>query len=223
MRNEILIDHLPRKMVNNKVLVGLKDTFEGFTSNGGIKLVNLTEEDSWGDSIEFNISEFVMRHGKVILTPEVITKGSFGYETENELVPGDTVFWNLISFQSHIPFVYKKSLYLMVDYHEILARKRNGELTPINGYALFTPVGETLQALSYVIQKKITDEWELCRLPDKNVEYENKNRTVADCWEVGDHVRLLVQASPYKLEGNIQKTLDKEYFACPVNFIICTI
>lgn len=223
MRNVLFIDDMPTKMVNNKVLVGVEDTFEGFQTKGGIHLVNLTEPDSWGDSHQYNISEFVMRHGKVLLTPEVITKGTFSYETDCELVGGDTVWWNLISFQQHIPLIYKKKLMLMVDYHEILARKREEVITPINGMGLFTPVRKTSTALMYSRTEKFSDEWILHTLPENNVRYEDDKRSASTIWSVGDHVRLLVGGSPYKLEGTINTTLEEPLYACPMNYVICTV
>ena len=223
MRNQIFIDEMPVKMVNNKVLIGVEDTFEGFQTKGGIHLVNLTNEDSWADSHQYNISEFVMRFGKVLLVPEVISKGTFSYKTECELLPGDTVWWNLISFQQHIPLLYKKKLMLMVDYHEILARKRDEKITPINGMGLFTPVENTKTALSYSIKDRFTDEWVLDTLPDKYASYADDRRNASRIWEVGDHVRLLVGGSPYKLEGTINNTLEKPLYACPMNYVICTV
>lgn len=223
MRNAIYIDSLPTGMVNNNVLVGVEDTFEGFQTKGGIHLVNLTEPDSWADSHQYNISEFVMRHGKVMLTPKSITRGSFTYDTDVELEVGDTIWWNLISFQNHIPLIYKKQLLLMVDYHEILARKRGDVITPINGMGLFTPVEKSRTALSYVVQTGFSDEWVLDTLPEKNVRYKDDRRSASTIWEVGDKVRLLVGGSPYKLEGTINKSLEKELYACPMNYVICTV
>jgi len=223
MRNQIYIDSLPTAMVNNKVLVGVEDTFEGFKTKGGIELVNLTEPDSWADSKQFNISEFVMRNGKVLLVPKVITKGSFTYNTDCELEIGDTVWWNLISFQNHVPLIYNRKLYLMVDYHEILARKRDGKITPINGMGLFTPVAKTSTALSYCVQTGFSDEWILDTLPQRPLRYKDDRRSVSDIWAVGDKVRLLVGGSPFKLEGTINKSLEKELYACPMNYVICTV
>ena len=223
MRGQLIIDAIPTGMVNNKVLVGVEDTFGTFTSKGGIIMVNLTEEDSWGDSAQYNISEFVMRHGKVLLVPKVISRGTFSYDTDCELKVGDTVFWNLISFQQHVPLVYNKQLFLMVDYHEILAYKREDKITPVNGMGLFTPVQSEKKALSYAVQNTVTDEWILDAKPVTKVKYKDDRRSYDEnLWQVGDKVRLLVGSSPFKLEGTIKTTLDKQLYACPMNFIICT-
>jgi hypothetical protein len=222
MRGELRIESMPKEMVNNKILVGVDDTFAGFTSKGGIQLVNLTVDDTWGDSDQYNISEFVMRHGKVLKVPQIISRGSFNYDTECELREGDTVFWNLAGFSDHLPLVLDKKLILMVDYHEILARKRGDDITPINGNGLFSSVEVITAFFKYQFKTKVSDSWILEVLPEKNVKHVKDNRGVADCWAVGDKVRLLVRSSPYKLEGNINTTLDKELYACPMNYIICT-
>lgn len=223
MRNEININQLPTKAINNRVLVEVEDVFTSFKTESGIELVNLTENDSWADSKEFNISEFVVRYGKVVLVPEVITKGSFSYKTTTEINVGDIVFWNLISFQDHIPLRYNKRLFLLVDYHEIHAKETpNGVLIPVNGFGLFYPVLETITALSYSQTMGISDEWILAAKPLNNVVYANSERNASDVWEIGDKVRLLVRQSPFKLEGTIRRKLEKELYACPMNFIICT-
>lgn len=221
MRGELFIEDMPIRMVNNMVLVGVEDTFAGFTTKGGIKLVNLTEEETWGDSKEFTISEFVMRYGKVMQLPNVITKGTFNYNTGCELRVGDTVFWSLVSFSQHIPIVYKRNLMLMVDYHEILARKRDNFVVPINGYGIFSPIGEERILLSHRINNEVSDDWVLEVKPEVNVKYDDNARPVSDIWDVGDHVKLLVRHSPYKLEGTINTLLDKKLYACPMNYIIC--
>lgn len=223
MRGELFIEDMPIRMVNNMVLVGVEDTFAGFTTKGGIKLVNLTEEETWGDSKEFTISEFVMRYGKVMQLPNVITKGSFNYKTGCELEVGDTVFWSLISFSQHLPLVYNRNLMLMIDYHEILAYKRGHQVTPVNGFGLFSPVGEEKVLLKHRINNEISDEWILEAKPTVNVRYDKNARPVSNQWEVGEKVKLLVKQSPYKLEGNINTLLNKKLYACPMNYIICTV
>ena len=203
-------------------MVEVEDVFSSFETKSGIQLVNLTENDSWGDSNQYNISEFVMRYGKVVLIPEVITKGSFSYNTIPEIKKGDIVFWNLICFQDLIPLKFNEKLYLLVDYHELHAKESDGKLIPINGFGLFSPVSETFSALSYSKTQNISDKWILEELPENNVIYDDPDKNASDIWEKGDMVRLVVRQSPYKLEGTIRRKLDKELYACPMNFIICT-
>jgi hypothetical protein len=223
LRDEIIVDKLPVRVINNRVLVKIEDTFSGFKTKGGIDLVNLTTEDTWGDSHQYNISEFVPRWGEVIVAPETVTKGSFNYDTDVEVKPGDIVFWSLVSFQGHIPIVYNKQRYLLVDYHEILCLYRNNEIIPVNGYGLFSAVETEERALTFVKKNKVSDIWKLKYLPHKNVRYADRNRQPADIWEPGDHVHLVVRSSPFKIEGTINKLIDEELYACPMNFIICSL
>lgn len=222
MRNELIVAKRPVRAVNNLVVVSVQDTFEGFRTRGGIELVNLTENDSWGDSGEYNISEFVMRYGTVEHVPEVISKGSYNYRTNVEVKRGDIVFWNLISFKDHIPIVVEKQLFLLVDYHELIARERDGEVTPLNGMGLFSPVELKQKIIAHTITAKLSDDWILEKLPDNKVVYDDHSRSDSDVWEVGDKVKLLVRQSPYKLEGTIRRRLEKELYACPIKYIICT-
>lgn len=223
LRDEIIVDELPVRVINNRLLVKIEDTFSGFKTKGGIELVNLTTEDTWGDSHQYNISEFVPRWGIVYKAPDIVTRGSFNYNTKVEVEEGDLVFWSLVSFQGHIPIVHDKQRYLLVDYHEILCLIRGDEIVPVNGYGLFSPVGKEEKALEFTKRNKVSDVWKLEYLPKENVRYIDKNRKPADIWEKGDNVILLVRTSPFKIEGNINKLLDKELYACPMNFIICSV
>jgi hypothetical protein len=209
--------------VNHRVLVKVVDTFSGFRTKGGVDLVNLTTDDTWGDSSQFNISEFVPRWGRVVCAPHIITKGSFNYDTDVEICPVDLVFWSLVSFQGHIPLVFEGERYLLVDYHEILCRVRGGKITPVNGYGLFSAVPTEEKVIEYVKKSKVSETWRLEILPKRKVWYTDRSRQASDIWEPGDHVRLLVKSSPFKIEGTINKLIDKDLYACPMNFIICSV
>lgn len=223
LRDEIFVDSLPVGMVNNRVLVKIVDTFSGFKTKGGINMVNLTMDDTWGDSNEFNISEFVPRWGEVVVLPEVITRGSFNYDTNVDAKIGDLAFWSLVSFQGHIPLVHEGQRYLLIDYHEILCVLREGILLPINGYGLFSPVQTEEKLLDYTKKSRISETWKIEILPERKVWYADVNRQPSDIWERGDLVRLLVKSSPFKIEGTINKLLDADLYACPMNYVICTV
>lgn len=223
MRGEITIDRLPVATVGNQVLVRVHDIFSGFTTKGGIQLVNLTDEEAWADSQQFNISEFAVRKGEVVVVPERIHKGSFDYSTVCEVEPGDTVYWSLISFKDHVPLNHDGVKYLLVDYHELLLKQSNGSLQPINGNGLFLPVSKEEQLLAYTVQTKVTDEWVLWKKPKEQVVYDRADRNFEHIWEEGDHVRLLVGSNPFKVEGDIRKELGADIYACPMKYIICTV
>lgn len=220
MRNELRVDEIG-KPVANKVLVKVIDTFSEFRSKGGIDVMNALHEDAWADSKEATISEFAIRFGEVINVPDTITRGSFDYETELEIAPGDIVYWNLISFKEHTPLVYNDSKYLLVDYHELLFRIRDGKKTPINGFALITPIAEETTILQYTVKQNVTERWTLKTKPEKiNIELDERN-LFTDQWEEGDIIHILVRDKPFRVEGAINRVLKEELYAIPLKMILC--
>jgi len=219
MRNELEVDYIG-KPVGNKVLVQVIDTFNEFRSHGGIDVVNATHEDAWADSKEATISEFVIRFGTVKSVPTKITRGSFDYETELEIQPGDIVYWNLISFKEHVPLIHNGRKYLLVDYHEILFRIREGKMTPINGFCLLEPIAEETKVLAYTTKQSVTERWKLVKRPERlNLELVERNE-FQDVWNEGDTIHLLVRDKPYKVEGKMNRILAKQYYAAPMRMIL---
>lgn len=221
MRNELYLDKIGRPIRNN-ILVEVIDTFEGFTTKTGINLVNATDKDAWGDSEKFNITEFIIRYGTVVKLPKKITAGTFDYDTENELVLGDTVYWNSISFREHTPIVVGDKKYLLVDYHEVILRIRNDNVTPINGFCLLLPIQEERTAFEYTVRTEKSNRWILYRKPEKLVTELNPRNYFDDIWEIGETVYIQLIDKPYKLEGYINKTLRDNLYACPLRMIMCS-
>jgi co-chaperonin GroES (HSP10) len=229
MRNEIIVDKLGKPLMN-KVLVKVTDTFDEFKSKGGIDVINSVHEDSWNDSPGYNITEFVPRHGSVVDFPFKITHGSYDYETVNELCIGDEVWWSSISFKDHQPIVCGNDKYLLVDYHEILVvynyrAFRNGnpvELFPVNGNVILKPVAREEKALDWVIRHRKTDLWEIYIKPYRLNKELNPLNEFKDVWEEGDIVYISVYDSPFKLEGDINRSLSEDLYVCPLRFVLCS-
>jgi len=221
MRNEIYLDKTGKPITNN-ILVEVIDTFEGFTTKTGIRLVNATDNDSWGDSDKFNITEFIIRYGKVVRIPDKISSGTFDYDTELEVEIGDTVYWNSISFKEHTPLVVDDKKYLLADYHEVILRIRGNEVTPVNGFCLLLPIKETFKAMEFAYTTEKSSKWELYRKPEKLVTELNPRNYFDDIWEVGETVYIQLIDKPYKLEGYINRAMDKELYACPLRMIMCS-
>lgn len=221
MRNELYVDMLV-KPVCNKILVEVTDTFNEFRSKGGIDVVNAAHEEAWADSQVAVISEFVPRFGRVVSMPKKITRGSFDYETTNELLVNDIVYWNLISFKEHIPLVYQKRKYLLVDYHEVIFRIRAGVMAPVNGFVLLTPVAEETKILEYRSRQNVTEKWKIFRLPENHNKELNPDNEFTPQWEEGDIVHIMVFDKPFKVEGQINSALDKQYYAVYERMIMCT-
>lgn len=219
MRNEITTEKLGRP-VYNRVLVQVIDTFNEFKTKAGVAVVNAAHDEAWADSEQASITEFIPRHGIVHSLPKRITKGSFDYDTELEIEPGDIVYWNSISFKESIPLVYGKKKFLLVDYHELLLRIRYDKITPINGFALLRAVEKEEKVLSYTVQRNVTERWEIAYMPEKvNVEL-NKWNEFDNVWEVGDIVYLAVIDKPFKIEGFMNRYMDEVLYAIPLRMIL---
>ena len=219
MRNELITQIIGRP-VRNKVLVEVTDIFNGIQRESGIYLPNHAHEEAWGRSPGFSLDEFFIRHGKVIAVPKIITHGTFDYETECELQEGDIAYWNISCFKDSQPVVMGDRKFLLVDYHEILIRVRDGVICPINGYALFTAIEEEERALVYTVKKK-KPKWTLYQKPEKLPVEHNPKYFYTDVFNAGDVVYLKVGDKPFKLEGEINKTLPIELYACPIRMILC--
>lgn len=222
MRNELIVTKLGIPVMN-KVLIEVTDTFEGFKSKGGLDLINYAADDAWADIKGYNISEFVIRHGKVIAVPDSLSPGSFDYKTIIEIMPGDDVYWNSISFKEHIPIVYENRKFLLVDYHEILFINIFGELRPINGNVLLNPIQSEEKALEYVVKHEKTDKWIIYKKPAiPNIELNEKNK-FTDIWFEGDVVYLSILDKPFKVEGDVNKQFDEDLYCCPLKMVLCSI
>lgn len=221
MRNEIFTDRIGRP-VCNMVLVSVEDTFNEIKTDSGLILPNAAHADTWSRSPGYSFDEFAIRFGKVVSLPKVITAGSFDYETELEIEVGDTVYWNLMSFKNHIPVTCGDKKYLLVDYHEIIMKvDQKGQIEPLNGYCLFTPIAKEESFGVYKVTEEITEKWKIYQKPKSlNVEL-NPRYVFDDIWEVGDIVLLLVATHPFKIEGDLVKHLPVELFAAPLRMILC--
>lgn len=218
MRNELFTEKLGIPVRNN-VLVEVTDHFDQIETESGILLPNMSHEESKGDSPGYSFSEFSIRYGKVINIPTVIYPGSFDYNTECEVLPGDIVYWNYFSFLNHQPLVMDDRKFLLVDYHDIMFRIRDDKMVPVNGNALFTPVVEAHTYGAYTNIIRITDQWKIYLLPEKMPEFLNPRHYTNVDWEIGDVVYLAVADKPFKVEGDIVKNLEEELYACPVRMI----
>lgn len=64
------------------------------------------------------------------------------WQTELDIEVGDKVFWGRLAGGSSPIVRCGDSVYFLVNYSEFILRIRDGEITPINGYAILEPVEE---------------------------------------------------------------------------------
>lgn len=222
MRNELYADKIG-KPVRNNVFVEVIDIFNEIQTNLGFILPNMSDEESKGDSPGYSFREFAVRFGKVVGVPDIITPGSFDYDTEVEVKEGDIVYWNYFSFLNHQPIVVGEKKYLLVDYHDIIFRIRDEKITPVNGNALFAPVPEKISFAEFESVKDVTEKWIIHTLPERLPSFRNQRHYTDVNWEIGDKVFLAVGDKPFEIEGDIVKNLPGRLFACPVRMILCTV
>lgn len=221
MRNEIYTDKIGRPL-RNRVLVSIDDHFNEIKTKSGLILPNVSHGEASASSPGYSYSEFAVRFGKVVSLPKVITSGSFDYETKCEVEAGDIVYWNLLSFSSHIPLVCDEKKYLLVDYHELILKvDKNEQIVPINGYCLFTAVASEQTFGVFTLTKSITEKWKVHTKPLSQPHELNPRYYHDDIWEIGDVVLLKVADKPYKLEGKFVSNLPEELYAAPLRMILC--
>ncbi len=221
MRNEIYTHKIGRPL-RNQVLVEVEDIFNEAKTKAGVILYNSAHEEAWADSKEYKISNFFIRYGRVVSFPDKMIKDSFDFIPEIEIKKGDIVYWNIVSFQGSQPIVMDGRKFLLVHYKELLARIRGEEIKPINGNCLFTKVPEQHSFLEYTnVARDKTEVWVLAQKPDSLPQELNPRYHCDDVWEVGDKVYLKVWDKPFRLEGDLFKSLNEDLYAAPMRMILC--
>ena len=213
MRNEVNLKSIGQPIFN-MVIVEVIDTFNEFNSKGGIIIPNEVAKDSWSDSEAYKISEHVIRHGTVVKVPKHITSEDFDYETTCEIEIGDEVFWNIGDFKDFQPVVVEDKKYLVLDYHSIHMRIRDGKKAMINGFCLLRPIQKTKKAMEFSITEKVTEDWELVLLPESRIESKIKKRNSTVNWDIGSTVRIMVGINPFKISGDINIILEEQLYCC---------
>ena len=223
VRNEIIVDKLGTPLMS-KILIKVQDTFDEFTTKGGIIAKSDVNKEAWSDSEGHNLSEFIPRHGEVVKMPRSINPYGWDYFTDCEIEVGDTVYWSIVSFENVTVLVYEGQRYVQIDYHALLIRIRDGKILPINGNVLFSPVPIEKKYLDHVVVEPITDRWTIYQLPEKvPVSKIARRNGDVSMWSKGDRVITLLNKALIKIEGDINKSLDKDLFTCPIFMILCNV
>lgn len=202
---------------HNKVLVKVTDTYNIKKSKGGLILSNAAHEEAKADSEGYNLSEWIIRHGEVVRMPRTLTKTGYDWEPCEEIEIGDEVYWSIVRFFDYPAFKKDYDFYLVVDYCDIYLRKRKEEITPVNGYYMFTQETVTKSIMEYEYEKNT--EWHFLEKKGKDVVYDHHNDT--QVWEVGE--KCLLSVPPFKLEADTDGEFDKQYFLAQKRHILLSI
>ena len=149
VREQFELDILGDKpMINNRVLVKVD-----FVPEDGVKFGNI-----YLAGAKWNEAGRVARYGVVVKAPERLVgiwekefDGAMEWKTDMEVQVGDTVFFNKMESANAPAIVIGDSLYYIIRYSEIILRVRNGEIYPLNGYAVVTKVVETVRVSGLIL------------------------------------------------------------------------
>lgn len=143
----IKLDHLPRFMANNRVLVRI-DFFPDEVKGGLIK-----------GNADWSESAHVVRYGTVVKAPIKLwnrKRHKFGMDWEfpydtKTLLFGDIAYFGLMESFSCPVVEIGNDRYYVVNFHEIVAVKRGESLRPLNGYVLVEEYVETAKSKIIIV------------------------------------------------------------------------
>lgn len=161
-RKIIHLDELPRKVMNNKVLIRVEQNLDDgceFETKGGLKLTLAGGED-------WNETSRVVRYGTVMRVPSrIITKKThpmgIEWDCDVEIQEGDRVYMTVMNSANATMIVVDEITYFLINYEEIILRSRNGVIQPINGYCVVEKVVEDkveIDGLYVDFQKEVHDK-----------------------------------------------------------------
>lgn len=148
-RQEYTIDRIPRKVMNNTVLIRVDfDPSDDVVLPSGIILSGLAGT-TWEET------DYIARYGVVEAVPDFLKcrpdyefdskdspAHSLEWKTEMELEVGDVCYFTkMASANAQVIFIDQQKHFL-INYDEIVVGIRNGVIRPLNGYCLVDKVTE---------------------------------------------------------------------------------
>lgn len=215
MKEYLFTDKLAKPPVGY-LLVEVENTYDERVSKGGIVLPNMAHEEAEADSKGYNLSQWIIRSGKVVTMAESNKNVDYDWSDENEIQVGDLVYWSIVNFFDAPVLRKDDRIFLLIKYHDILIRIRDGVITPVNGFYLFTKIKKTKKALFYEVEKR--NFWYKLEQMSKEVVYEDERFNFEPEFKEGWECFLLVP--PIQIEADTNINLDKEYFVAQKRHIL---
>jgi co-chaperonin GroES (HSP10) len=221
---------------NNKVMVEIPNIKE-ITTNSGIIVPNQGEWD-FNQALHENRTGIVVDIcDKLTIKPRVKNYDSdkdkmwksqqsgMMWETDIELEIGDEVIFGHDANMESYKIIVDGRLYAFIDYGDIFARKREGEITPINGYILFGNVYKTESALDYE-KDVIQDKYGIVKYigkPNKSYFRSGREDDQSVEFKVGDKVLFFKKfygSMRYYIEDEMhRKFADEDLFAAQRHWV----
>ncbi len=215
-------------MTKDNVLVKIKEHFNNVVDIG-VKIEIPVDPN--------NTSQLIATEGTVIKVPVKLSR--VPWETSVEVQEGDEVVFSYnamreAKYRLHSCFEYEGSHYAIIKYHTLIARVREGQITPVNGFCLVKPIKES--ELPEGIKKKVR----LIKLPvDKvsvvfgrviswaqpNKSYDNKRDVDVIPVPEGNTVVMFQKKSDIVAQYKLQKTLlgSEEVYKIQSRFFLAII
>lgn len=192
-RTEYEMDNLPRKMMNNRILVKVDGDYDDGTVISQSKIGLVVGGAEWNEAAH------IVRHGVVAAIPDklvyrgaenVDSPGLMEWGTEMELRVGDTVFFGAMSSANAESLTVGDDLYYVIPYSRFILCIRNGEIIMLNGYALLKEVVEKTRVRGLVLDfgDHVDKQQGIVTHYGKPNSYYFGSEAVDAEVEVGDHV-----------------------------------
>ena len=202
------------------VLLEIPDTYWTMQSKGGVLLQNAAVEEAKASSPGFDLHNWIPRFGKVVaISPDKKTPDYDWEPNKNEIKIGDDAYFPIVYFFDFPVFkTTDNKMYLMMAYQAILAVRRgdSDELTPVNGYYLFSRVKDSRTYFEYVVEKDT--DWYILEKKGFGIEYREDDFNHPHCWN--ENIECYLMVPPIKLESELKRLQDKEYYLAQKRHIL---
>ena len=214
------------KVPSNHVIVELLRVEEDAVTHGGVAM-GMYEDDTWEDESETHPADIASVVGIVRKVPKHLTfgerDGDMTWETEMELIEGDTCWFNIIESKNSVEIVIsdeiKSKVMRIIPYQDVYCAKRDYWIDKwkdqrgtmpimLNGYCLLEPVKiPPINKLDLIDHGYYQDRGIVRYLGEPNKKYVNPTYHDNTDLKIGDLAFIQTGYTPFYLER-------RSYFAC---------
>lgn len=142
-RDYVVIENMLSSVVGGSVVVQVFP--EKYLEVGESKLVLGDMEDITAERRRFNPADHAVRHGVVRMCNYKKVLEYDGYSIQICVKPGDEVWFDYYSGMNAPLLKYRSGWYYIMRYSDLLVRKREWEVYPLNGYVLCDTIKENIE------------------------------------------------------------------------------
>jgi len=202
------IDKIEIKFNYNKVLIRIDDKIEDKKTDSGIIMISPTDMD-------YNPAAHTDRTGTIWKLPPTLrydnSPFSMPWKTSVQVQEGDKVWFDYLNSQNCVVIENEDGVeYKLIDYENLYLVKRGEEITPLNGYCMFSDFVIKASSRFDITDGKVDARFGVVEyVAEKNQEYHIS--VFSDDIEIGagDKVLFGRRAQRYYLEDPYYMTLGK--------------